>query len=85
VAQINENKALSKAKRWAPYGKPGIPSKCKVCKSSLHQEGIYCQSCAYQKGLCSMCGKQASRAGVCVCSLCCMCVSVAGAPCAASR
>ena len=39
--------------RWQPYS-----SKCKVCKSSLHQEAIYCQTCAYSKGLCAMCGKQ---------------------------
>lgn len=63
-AQINENKALSKAKRWTPYGKPGAGSQCKVCRSTLHQEGIYCQACAYQKGLCAMCGKQVrERAG----------------------
>ena len=27
-----------------------------VCGQSLHQEGIYCQPCAYSLGVCSMCG-----------------------------
>lgn len=63
--QINENKALSKNKRWTPYGKPGAQAKCQVCKSALHQEGIYCHTCAYQKGLCSMCGKQVRGAACC--------------------
>ena len=39
--------------RWNPYGSK---SKCKICKQSLHQEGIYCQTCAYSQGFCSMCG-----------------------------
>lgn len=25
-------------------------SKCTVCKMTLHQQGIYCQTCAYSKG-----------------------------------
>ena len=50
---IGENKALTAARsaRYSPYA-----SKCSVCKQSLHQQGIYCQTCAYAKGLCSMCG-----------------------------
>ena len=39
------NKALSAAKRFQPYS-----CKCAVCKQSLHQQGIYCQTCAYAKG-----------------------------------
>ena len=39
--------------RWQPYA-----AKCTVCKSALHQQAIYCQSCAYSKGVCAMCGKQ---------------------------
>ena len=36
--------------RWQP-----LNSKCKTCKQNLHQEAMYCQSCAYQKGICAMC------------------------------
>ncbi|PVZ99840.1 hypothetical protein BB558_004125 [Smittium angustum] len=54
--KIGENKLLSKpsSSRFAPYMK-----KCKLCKSALHQEhSNYCQSCAYKKGICAMCGAQ---------------------------
>mmetsp|Transcript_29677 Transcript_29677/g.54417 ORF Transcript_29677/g.54417 Transcript_29677/m.54417 type:complete len:95 (-) Transcript_29677:251-535(-) len=51
--KVNENKLLTKSKRFQPYGQ----SKCKICKQALHQDGIYCQSCAFAKGLCSLCGK----------------------------
>ena len=41
--------------RWQPYG----ASKCKICKQNVPQtELMYCQGCAYQKGMCAMCGKQ---------------------------
>ena len=58
---VNENKALTARKRWSPYGSGGGAGrrrggKCRVCKQSLHQEGIYCQKCAYAQGQCSMCG-----------------------------
>lgn len=53
--KVGENKLLGKNKRFAPYASG---AKCKICKSALHQEGLYCQACAYQKGMCSMCGKQ---------------------------
>ena len=59
---VNENKALTARKRWSPYGSgggaggAGAGGKCRVCKQSLHQEGIYCQKCAYAQGQCSMCG-----------------------------
>nr|ADE76653.1 unknown [Picea sitchensis] len=52
--KLNENKLLSKKHRWTPYG----TTKCTICKQQLHQEGKYCLSCAYKKGVCSMCGKQ---------------------------
>jgi len=55
--KLNENKLLDKSKRYAPYAK-GTAAKCKLCKSALHQEGLYCHNCAYSKGLCAMCGKQ---------------------------
>ncbi|KAK9828911.1 hypothetical protein WJX72_002750 [[Myrmecia] bisecta] len=51
--KVNENKLLSKKKRWAPYA-----ASCKTCKQKMHQEGMYCQGCAYSKGMCAMCGKQ---------------------------
>lgn len=51
--KINENKMLSKAKRWQPYS-----AKCKICKDSLPENYSYCQKCAYAKALCAMCGKQ---------------------------
>lgn len=35
--------------RYTPYA-PGKVTKCKVCKSTLHQAGIYCHNCAYSKG-----------------------------------
>jgi hypothetical protein len=47
--QVNENKALSKKKQWAPYN-----SKCTACKTSIAKDYKYCQGCSYQKGLCAM-------------------------------
>jgi len=32
---------------WTPYG----TTKCTICKQQLHQEGRYCLSCAYKKGM----------------------------------
>lgn len=49
MMQINENKAIGKTKKYAPYA-TGKAAKCKVCKSTLHQEGLYCHGCAYKKG-----------------------------------
>jgi hypothetical protein len=57
--RINENKALTakgKTGKWTPYGAGGAGGKCRICKLSLHQEGIFCQKCAYAQGQCSMCG-----------------------------
>ncbi|KAG2173624.1 hypothetical protein INT43_005042 [Umbelopsis isabellina] len=54
--KLNENKLLSKSakSRFSPY-----ESKCKICKSKVHQDKAhYCQGCAYKKGICAMCGKQ---------------------------
>jgi len=50
--KITENKLLSAKKRFSPY-----EAKCKICKSPVTQGHIYCQGCAYKKGICSMCGK----------------------------
>mmetsp|Transcript_5392 Transcript_5392/g.8377 ORF Transcript_5392/g.8377 Transcript_5392/m.8377 type:complete len:92 (+) Transcript_5392:179-454(+) len=44
------NKLLDK-KRYTPYS-----AKCKVCKSLLHQGGVYCVPCAYKSGFCALCG-----------------------------
>eukprot|EP00884_Botryococcus_braunii_P022043 jgi/Botrbrau1/8522/Bobra.0029s0026.1 len=52
--KIGQNKLLSKS-RFNPYAKQ---AKCQTCKATLHQEAQYCQSCAYVKGICAMCGKQ---------------------------
>ena len=49
--KLNENKMLSKAKRWAPYS-----AKCTGCKASLQPGYTFCQKCAYSKGICAMCG-----------------------------
>eukprot|EP00727_Mastigamoeba_balamuthi_P009325 m51a1_g5014 putative cysteine-rich pdz-binding protein (96) ;mRNA; r:272957-273449 len=49
--KIGENKLL--AKRFVPYSRS-----CKVCKQKLVSPGMYCQGCAYKKGVCSMCGKK---------------------------
>lgn len=30
---------------------------CRICKQKVHEPGRhYCQSCAYKKGICAMCG-----------------------------
>ena len=51
---IGENKALAAAKRFSPYA-----AKCGVCKQSLHQAGLFCQTCAYAKGA----PRRSSRSG----------------------
>ncbi|CEL95774.1 unnamed protein product [Vitrella brassicaformis CCMP3155] len=42
--------------RASPYGLAA--GHCKLCKSSLHQAGVYCSDCAHKKGRCAMCGKK---------------------------
>lgn len=58
--KVGENKALTAKKaRFAPYGETSQFTKCKICKSSVHQVGShYCQGCAYKKGICAMCGRK---------------------------
>ncbi|WFD03421.1 hypothetical protein MOBT1_002110 [Malassezia obtusa] len=52
--KVGENKLLSKSNRFSP-----LDAKCKICKQRVTQErATYCQSCAYKKGLCAICGKQ---------------------------
>ncbi|CAJ0562353.1 unnamed protein product, partial [Mesorhabditis spiculigera] len=49
-----KNKALGSDKK---AGMVGV--KCRVCKQNVHQVGSnFCQTCAYQKGICAMCGKK---------------------------
>jgi len=50
--KVNENKLLSSARRFAPYSR-----KCKLCKKLLSEDGKYCHTCAYKKGICANCGK----------------------------
>lgn len=33
--------------RWTPYG----TTKCIICKQQVHQDGKYCHTCAYTKGI----------------------------------
>uniref|UniRef100_T1GFK2 Cysteine-rich PDZ-binding protein n=1 Tax=Megaselia scalaris TaxID=36166 RepID=T1GFK2_MEGSC len=56
--KVNENKALTSYKDKAnPVGTSFKP--CRICRSKVHQAGShYCQSCAYKKGICAMCGKK---------------------------
>lgn len=49
---VAENKALARRAAAAPYDR-----RCKLCKEKIAQ-GVYCQACAYKRGLCSMCGKK---------------------------
>mmetsp|Transcript_16555 Transcript_16555/g.29720 ORF Transcript_16555/g.29720 Transcript_16555/m.29720 type:complete len:106 (-) Transcript_16555:211-528(-) len=60
--KVNQNKLLGMArlKKVAPKKKFQAfnKKKCKICKQQLHQPGYYCQACAYNKGICSMCGKK---------------------------
>ena len=56
--KVNENKLLRKGVRMNPYG-----SGCKICKMKTSQtNAIYCATCAYAKGVCAICGKQARNA-----------------------
>lgn len=54
--RLNENKLLTAKKgRYNPYSKAF--RKCRICGQSVHQpEAHYCQSCAFKKGICAMCG-----------------------------
>lgn len=40
-----------------PYSKGKMRS-CKICKIETIPEGHYCGTCAFKKGICSMCGKK---------------------------
>eukprot|EP00958_Prasinococcus_capsulatus_P016513 scaffold1827_cov421-Prasinococcus_capsulatus_cf.AAC.27 len=49
-----ENKLLSSKRRWQPFDQ-----RCQGCKQKVAQNAKYCHTCAYAKGLCAMCGKEA--------------------------
>ena len=52
--RIGENKLLG-SKRFDP-GRGGN-AKCTVCfQNALNQDALFCQPCAYSKGVCAMCG-----------------------------
>ena len=37
----------------------GTFRKCRLCKMMVHHVAAhYCQNCAYQKGICAMCGRK---------------------------
>ncbi|XP_037960946.1 cysteine-rich PDZ-binding protein [Teleopsis dalmanni] len=56
--KVNENKALSAAKDRLQSVSKILPP-CRICRQKVHQSGShYCQSCAYKKGICAMCGKR---------------------------
>ncbi|XP_055919211.1 cysteine-rich PDZ-binding protein [Eupeodes corollae] len=56
--KVNENKALTSAREKAsPMSRSLAP--CRICRQKVYQAGShYCQSCAYKKGICAMCGKK---------------------------
>ena len=44
--------------RYDPMKKSKM-NDCRICKMTLHQKGAhFCSTCAYQKGICMMCGKK---------------------------
>ena len=47
-------KERSRLKKFSP-----MDHTCRICKSKLQDEkSHYCQPCAYQKGICKMCGRK---------------------------
>lgn len=54
--KLNENKLLTSGKnRFNPYTTSF--QRCRICAQHVHQpKSHYCQSCAFKKGICSMCG-----------------------------
>mmetsp|Transcript_21318 Transcript_21318/g.24777 ORF Transcript_21318/g.24777 Transcript_21318/m.24777 type:complete len:99 (+) Transcript_21318:26-322(+) len=50
--KLGVNMLLEKKKfKYNPFA-----SKCKTCKAVVENEAQYCHTCAYTKGVCSMCG-----------------------------
>jgi len=60
--KLNENKFLTKGKnRFDPTKKEKM-KECRICKMILHQKGAhFCSTCAFQKGICMMCGKKVQK------------------------
>ncbi|KAI1706416.1 microtubule-associated protein CRIPT domain-containing protein [Ditylenchus destructor] len=53
----NENKLISSAQKFKA-GRDEF-KKCRICKKMTHHiSAHYCQSCAYQKGICPFCGRK---------------------------
>lgn len=53
----NENKMLSQKQKFKPTA--GDFKKCRICnKMTHHVAAHYCQDCAFQKGICPMCGRK---------------------------
>ena len=54
VGKVRSKTTTRKKHRHNPLSKP-----CRICKCKVHQVGShYCNDCAYQKGICAMCGRK---------------------------
>ena len=51
--KVGANMLLEKRSvaQFDPYG-----SKCGTCKKPVTKDSVFCQHCAYKKGVCQMCG-----------------------------
>uniref|UniRef100_A0A1I8AMZ8 Cysteine-rich PDZ-binding protein n=1 Tax=Steinernema glaseri TaxID=37863 RepID=A0A1I8AMZ8_9BILA len=55
----SENKLLSAQEKFK--AKEDF-KKCRICNHSTHKMGChYCATCAYQKGICAMCGRKITK------------------------
>nr|CCA18627.1 conserved unknown protein putative [Albugo laibachii Nc14] len=53
---VGTNKLVEKKRisnRFSP-----MERRCRICRSKIGQNAHYCNQCAYQKGICSMCGRK---------------------------
>lgn len=57
---IGKIKTLSSSKGQTKFTSSSVMyafGACRICKQKVHEQGRhYCQSCAYKKGICAMCG-----------------------------
>ena len=51
--RIGGENRLLRRRKMQPYQQT-----CRICKKALMQPGVYCQQCAYKRGVCAMCGKK---------------------------
>mmetsp|Transcript_6104 Transcript_6104/g.10071 ORF Transcript_6104/g.10071 Transcript_6104/m.10071 type:complete len:106 (-) Transcript_6104:60-377(-) len=59
TSKLAHNSLMEKRKQKKKKFKKGGDGKCRICKGVVHQKlYYYCQPCAYQKGICAMCGKK---------------------------